>query len=96
MTVRELIHALIKLDPTLPVAVWDETGEIGTKNVRVRCWADDSDVEHALIEVDLIARDAEHDEGYPPPCTNPGGHEWPKVEEHERSLCIHCGADGDA
>ncbi|WP_341914582.1 hypothetical protein [Ferrovibrio terrae] len=29
-------------------------------------------------------------------CSNPGGHEWPAVEEHERCLCIHCGADGDA
>lgn len=29
-------------------------------------------------------------------CTDPGGHVWPNVEEHERCLCIHCGADGDA
>jgi hypothetical protein len=36
------------------------------------------------------------EEGYPPPCTNPGGHEWPKVEEGERCLCVHCSADGDA
>lgn len=39
---------------------------------------------------------AAEDDSYPPPCSNPGGHEWPKVEEHERCLCIHCGADGDA
>ena len=38
----------------------------------------------------------DEDEGYPPPCTDPGGHEWPVVEEHERCLCVHCGADGDA
>ena len=32
-----------------------------------------------------------------PPCTNPGGHKWPAdVEERDRWLCIHCGADGDA
>lgn len=37
------------------------------------------------------------DEGYPGPCTDPGGHEFPRdIEEHERCLCIHCGADGDA
>lgn len=36
------------------------------------------------------------DDGYPPPCTDPGGHDFPPVEEHERSLCTHCGADGDA
>ena len=36
------------------------------------------------------------DEGYPGPCTDPGGHVWPRVEEHERCLCVHCGADGDA
>jgi hypothetical protein len=36
------------------------------------------------------------DEGYPPPCTDPAGHYFPPVEEHERSLCANCGADGDA
>jgi hypothetical protein len=36
------------------------------------------------------------DDSYPPPCSNPGGHEWPRVEEHERCLCVWCGADGDA
>lgn len=36
------------------------------------------------------------DDGYPGPCTDPHGHEWPQVEESERCLCIHCGADGDA
>lgn len=36
------------------------------------------------------------DGGYPGPCTAPQGHEWPQVEESERCLCVHCGADGDA
>ncbi len=36
------------------------------------------------------------DDSYPPPCSDPGGHAWPQVEESERCLCIHCGADGDA
>jgi hypothetical protein len=36
------------------------------------------------------------DEDGEPICSDPGGHEWPRVEEHERCLCIHCGADGDA
>lgn len=39
---------------------------------------------------------ADDDQGYPPPCTNPSGHEWPKVEESERCLCVQCGADEDA
>ncbi len=39
---------------------------------------------------------AADDDSYPPPCTDPGGHVWPNVEEAERCLCIHCGADGDA
>ena len=39
----------------------------------------------------------DEDDGYPPRCTNPGGHEYPRdIEESERCLCVHCGADGDA
>lgn len=39
----------------------------------------------------------ECDEDGQPICTNPGGHEFQTdIEEHERCLCIHCGADGDA
>lgn len=40
--------------------------------------------------------DEDDDDSYPPRCTNPGGHEWPRVEEWERCLCAYCGADGDA
>jgi hypothetical protein len=39
---------------------------------------------------------AEDDDIYPGLCTNPEGHEWPRVEESERCLCVYCGADGDA
>lgn len=52
-----------------------------------------------IADVDVDPRasaDDDEDDGYPPPCSNPGGHEWPNVEEHEASRCVHCGADGDA
>jgi hypothetical protein len=29
-------------------------------------------------------------------CETQRGHYWPQVEERERSLCMYCGADGDA
>ncbi len=40
--------------------------------------------------------DEDEDDSHPPRCSNATGHEWPNVEESERSLCVHCGADGDA
>ena len=47
---------------------------------------------------DLTEEPAEpaQDEGYPPACTNPSGHEWVTSEEDDRSYCCYCGADGDA
>lgn len=47
------------------------------------------------------------DDSYPPPCTDPGGHEFSctgtdyggddaRWHGEGRCLCIHCGADGDA
>jgi hypothetical protein len=48
------------------------------------------------IEADRTPVAASDDEGYPPRCSDPNGHEWPRVEESERCLCVHCGADGDA
>lgn len=50
---------------------------------------------HRYLEL-APAEAAEDDDSYPGPCTDPEGHVWPRVEEHERCLCIHCGADGDA
>ena len=53
------------------------------------------------------APDDETDVGYPPPCTDPGGHEFEctgtayggddeRWHGEGRMLCVHCGADGDA
>lgn len=58
-------------------------------------WSIDADPD-VPAETTAAVATADDDEGYPPPCTNPSGHEWPRVEEAERCLCIHCGADGDA
>jgi len=38
----------------------------------------------------------ECDDGYPPPCCNPGGHSWVISEEDDRCYCEYCLADGDA
>jgi hypothetical protein len=48
------------------------------------------------IEADRTPAAASDDEGYPPRCSDPNGHEWPRVEESKRYLCVHCRADGDA
>lgn len=60
------------------------------------------------LERDMWADDEpEYDDSYPPPCTNPGGHEFECTGTayggdderwfgEGRCLCIHCGADGDA
>ena len=48
------------------------------------------------IEADRTPAAAGDDEGYPPRCSDPTGHEWPRVEESERCPCVQCGADGDA
>ena len=57
-------------------------------------WDDRGDVQAALRSELAIDLD---DGGHPGPCSDPGGHEWPRdIEESERCLCVHCGADGDA
>lgn len=49
----------------------------------------------------------DYDDSYPPPCSNPGGHEWAysgtayggddeRWGGEGRCYCLHCGADGDA
>lgn len=61
------------------------------------------------LEAAAQAKPADYgdDDSYPPPCTNPGGHEFEctgtayggddeRWHGEGRSLCIHCGADGDA
>lgn len=41
--------------------------------------------------------DDDDEEQYPSSCSSPTGHEFPRdIEERDRCLCIHCGADGDA
>jgi hypothetical protein len=64
------------------VAVFDEDGDL-------------SDEFERLIG---MAAPADEEDGYPPACSDPGGHEWGDPEEHPngRCLCVHCGADGDA
>lgn len=49
------------------------------------------------LDTSFHDHEMDDDDSYPPRCTDPGGHVWPRdIEEHERCLCIHCGADGDA
>jgi hypothetical protein len=48
------------------------------------------------IEADRTPETASGDEEYPPRCSDPKGHQWPRVGVTERCLCTHCGADGDA
>lgn len=74
-----------------PVAVFEDDGELTAEFAQL------VGLEQPGIIGGPVGFDPpEGDEAYPPPCTDPGGHEWPRVEENERCLCVHCGADGDA
>ena len=60
-----------------------------------------------MIAFERVALSLEHDDDGEPICSNPGGHEFEctgtqyggddeRWGGEGRSLCIHCGADGDA
>lgn len=62
-------------------------------------WDRERAADRAVLEDD--------DPGYPPPCSDPGGHKFEctgsahggdddRWHGEGRMLCVHCGADGDA
>lgn len=53
-----------------------------------------------LTDYDASHPVSDDDEGYPPRCSNPGGHSWVEGEADRGDegpiRCAYCGADGDA
>jgi len=72
---------------TLPVRDWREQydGRVPPDEA-----ADVAVDEHASVHGIPDDRD-----GYPPACSDPGGHSWVTIDDTDRCYCKHCRADGD-
>ena len=72
---------------TLPVRDWREQydGRVPPDEA-----ADVAVDEHASVQGIPDDRD-----GYPPACSDPGGHSWVTIDDTGRCYCEHCRADGD-
>jgi hypothetical protein len=90
---RELCNCNLGDRIEVPADALVEEGRDGGAYVTVRLYVSDSD---RVLTPAERREHIEDEDGYPGPCTDPNGHDWPNVEEGERCLCTNCGADGDA
>jgi hypothetical protein len=107
-TVGQVREAIKNLPDDAKVILWVDVdgenqavdaGKIVSFGPQGQEWAEVDNSLHIYEEegLTITVSSPQYDEDGQPICTNPGGHEFPKdIEETDRCLCIHCGADGDA